>query len=431
MPPEEDYYYDTESNLWLNNNRNFSSFLLNNYFKIDYESIDDFEIIYRFQNEVHNLLYRFINGRFPENYWTGKVSINLSALKKIVLTLQKRISGNPLLFKGQIATVPEMYFYPVKIVAGILSEAYILLESLIPINQTSIIVNDVKSLENWRLNSIPEDHNYLKPVFRLSEFIKNFRHLINSFFIHGSVATHEYIKNYSDLDTLVIIKSETVKNFEAILELREYIIKTNICLFQIDSLMHHGIMCFSEIDTRFYPETYFPLLIFDYSICIYSNSDSMIFYPRDVRKDTYAMLAQFYEYFSNQHFKYNYNTNAFYSKNYLQNLLILPCLYYQAMNQRYIYKKDSFEEVSKTFSSEAWLPISEASWIRLLYKNKPLLSFFFNLMLNKVVSYKLLLSLEKKLKKDLTCFQNFQGNNFKKSGFELVQKMILNLVEHV
>ncbi len=44
--------------------------------------------------------------------------------------------------------------------------------------------------------------------------------------------------------------------------------------------------------------------------------------------------------------------------------MLLPSLYYSAINHKGIFKKDSFAEVRTNFSDKEWLPIERASLIR-------------------------------------------------------------------
>ena len=57
--------------------------------------------------------------------------------------------------------------------------------------------------------------------------------------------------------------------------------------------------------------------------------------------------------------------------------MLIPCLYYSVINNRGIFKGESFVAVKKEFTSQEWHPIEIASSIRLVGKMNLVLFIYF------------------------------------------------------
>ena len=190
--------------------------------------------------------------------------------------------------------------------------------------------------------------------------------LFYSVILHGSIATNEVIP-YSDFDGLLIVKdgfvdSKRLNNFKN--ESMKLILK-------FDPLQHHGWIQIKESDLDNYPESYFPVSILEHSKLIYPSNDKQILELKisksiDYKTNLIQILNQFDKRIEN-----NWKpSNVYELKSILSQIMLIPCLYYSVINNRGIFKGESFVAVKKEFTSQEWHPIEIASSIRLGWKNE-------------------------------------------------------------
>ena len=56
--------------------------------------------------------------------------------------------------------------------------------------------------------------------------------------------------------------------------------------------------------------------------------------------------------------------NMFQLKSFLSQIMLVPCLFYSALNNKGIFKRESFEAVKINFTEQEWKPIKIASQVR-------------------------------------------------------------------
>jgi hypothetical protein len=178
-------------------------------------------------------------------------------------------------------------------------------------------------------------------INKLVKYLSNttFPLLIKSFYIHGSYSTMDYVKGISDLDTLIIIKNGTLLDYEKLLELH-YICYQSLYYFnQIDPLQHHGYIVLTEADLVYYPQNYFPVILFNYSTSVFASSDVKVCLRvnNKERQDIYLQTLKFLKENKPSDFK-----DIFHFKLYFQVLQLLPIAYLQRKNIN-VYKRYSFE----------------------------------------------------------------------------------------
>ena len=97
----------------------------------------------------------------------------------------------------------------------------------------------------------------------LSSFIDYLLNLnldgISGFWLHGSLATMDYLPGYSDCDATVIINKGSSTDPDALLCMRKELSRVSCALHNIDLLQHHGLFVVSELDLRSYHQSFFPL----------------------------------------------------------------------------------------------------------------------------------------------------------------------------
>ena len=98
---------------------------------------------------------------------------------------------------------------------------------------------------------------------------------ISSFILHGSLATLDFSKGWSDVDTFVVIKNSTLLNGEDLYEFRNYCINLKKLFYRICPLQHHGLIVFTEEEINNYSINYIPHQILNASIQFLENSDTI------------------------------------------------------------------------------------------------------------------------------------------------------------
>ncbi len=182
--------------------------------------------------------------------------------------------------------------------------------------------------------------------------------------IHGSLATRDFVYGYSDFDALIMVDKATCKNANKLLELQMFISKVSVFLYLHDPLQHHGVFVLSEIDCLSYPEAFFPLELFSYSAEIFSNTETQYVAIRDdfiERKNAFISSTSTIKGLLNNHAKLQY---AYDLKALLQTVVLLPVFYLQIKNSRYYYKRNAIYTARADFTDKEWSIIDDVTSLR-------------------------------------------------------------------
>ena len=129
------------------------------------------------------------------------------------------------------------------------------------------------------------DKDYVKNIFDIFEFVNlHLSHFLNNFILHGSLATVDYSKGWSDVDTFVIINNDTMMNFEKLIALREKCLNLKNVFYKICPLQHHGLIVFTEADLRAYQMNYIPIEALE-DACEFLASAQSLVVSLDNRKE--------------------------------------------------------------------------------------------------------------------------------------------------
>lgn len=220
--------------------------------------------------------------------------------------------------------------------------------------------------QHYNLTILRYDGN-LPVVTEILDLIeKHYSKLFCAVIIHGSVATKEVIP-YSDFDGLLIVKDDFI-NSNKLVKFKNESMKL---ILKFDPLQHHGWFQIKESDLLSYPESYLPISILEHSKLMYPKIDSITFNIKpSEQKDFKRSLVQILNQFENR-IRNNWQPrNVYQLKSMLSQIMLIPCLYYSAVNNKGIFKRDSFDAVKDQFAIEEWNPIVIASEIRLQWKNE-------------------------------------------------------------
>ena len=210
---------------------------------------------------------------------------------------------------------------------------------------------------------------FLSPLQDVQKISRSMENGIEGLYLHGSLATNDFVKGWSDCDTLCVVSTDTLKSPKRLLSLRSQLIRMRGYCCQIDPLQHHGASIITKYDLDSYPQTYFPLPLFDYAKSFGKDNVKEV-RLRQHTVSSYAKLFWFVSYFRRMQEKKNYSLNAYETKNLLHLIALFPSLYLQAKGVL-AYKKFSFGIAKKDFSKELWQPIEEMTVIRSKWKQLP------------------------------------------------------------
>lgn len=212
-----------------------------------------------------------------------------------------------------------------------------------------------------------KDVDYMGPVNGLKEYAsKSLKPYLSGFYLHGSLATRDYVRGWSDLDTLGIVTKKTIDSAKLILELRKRMYSARRFFYQVDPLQHHGSIILSEYGMDDYSEARFPLEIFRYSLSLLGKDREMVFRLADSRVHSLSKLFWFVSYFRGMRMAQG-NMNSYDAKNLLHSCTLFPSLYLMAKGKA-VYKKFSFGVAEKDFSREEWAVIRYVESLRSSWK---------------------------------------------------------------
>ena len=85
------------------------------------------------------------------------------------------------------------------------------------LNNNKIVVN-LKNINFKKLNKIDGSKEVKEIIYSIKE--NNILNYFDQFIIQGSIASYDFVKNWSDFDTLVIIKDNVLLDENKLLKLR-------------------------------------------------------------------------------------------------------------------------------------------------------------------------------------------------------------------
>jgi hypothetical protein len=299
------------------------------------------------QNQLRNLLNSYLNGYtfdrasaylFPRIKRTPTANHDdlLASIHALSVELQEVYDPLPTLPQACQCTQPEF-----------IAAAYRLLESLIGRVSLRTEARRFRAASMYSRDEYDmRDPVFLRPVVNLMSQASRIAGLWSRFFLHGSLATLDYERGFSDLDTFVVLRREHVVDPQLLPELQRTFYPLTSQMYCTDPLQHHGFFFVTEIDLQYYPETYFPLTLLDHAKALGDNENiSIRIRPSflEARRSVWDIL---------QYLRVKFITNAgsfrslYELKLFLSYVLLLPALFLQATG-RPTYKRFSFDLASQ------------------------------------------------------------------------------------
>ena len=332
------------------------------------------------QKELHELLNSFLNGGFSlKGFILYPLAKGISAHNKKRLEMVLCIADYLKRRKYDFSNSTE-HLNGKKIdscnFAAILSSLYRDFGLIKKPNARLKTKNRVKEFNPGRNQ---HDISYIQPLIDLKSYVnRNLKKELLAFYLHGSFATNDYIKGWSDVDTYAVVRREAVENPGTLLKMRDrfYIQRKFFC--SMDSLQHHGCMIVAEHDLDYYPETFFPIAAMNYAKTMLGPDGIDAIKVRPSSCEGISTFFWFVHYFRKLHIEKNYRMDSYSAKFLLHCITLFPTLYLQAKGIN-LYKKHSFEAAKRDFKKELWEPIGKAGEIRKNWKPVKVLPFVKNL----------------------------------------------------
>ncbi|MFH1545569.1 MAG: hypothetical protein ABIE23_05820 [archaeon] len=321
------------------------------------------------QCKLHESLYLFLSAD-NSNYLTKvfypfyDVSMNdLVSLKQLLSEI------DPIFFEQSISLLEKNSYKKIpskeyaKIISTIFGQFYSFPElKKIKTKRIKLSLNKTESFNKWAVTA--EKDSFLSPFFWLKKFVnENLQEFCSGFFIHGSFADFSFRKGWSDFDSMVLIKKGTVKDEEKLLRLREKMIKLRCFGHVFDPLQHHGPHIIVEEEMDFFPQVFFPFVLFEHSVSFFDKPNSLVFLERAEKTEIKNSLFITKEYFQEIIENRRKIKNAYDWKLFFHNFTLLPVMYLQAKGI-HCYKADSFELIGREFSKGALKPLKIVSGMR-------------------------------------------------------------------
>lgn len=317
------------------------------------------------QNNLNYLLGSFVNGGFSYRGFIlypfvkdiSKENIRkIKRLKKIAIFLNNNGYDFSNCIKKYKDNINSNTF------ASILSALYQDYSSIKTKKTTKIKKPKCKELNLSAYKKI--DLDYLCPLNELKDFAnRELKQYLLGFYLHGSLATKDYVKGWSDVDTLGIISKKTISNPNALLNLRNKFYYMRHFFYKIDPLQHHGSTVISEYDLENYCQAYFPTTIFKYAKSFFKDDKVIKFNARDFSSEALKSLFWQVSYFRKLNEKTSFNLGGYETKTLLHYVTLFPAIYLQAKGKP-MYKKFAFDIAEKDFKKEEWQVIDNVSSIR-------------------------------------------------------------------
>ena len=130
-----------------------------------------------------------------------------------------------------------------------------------------------------RSRYIAEDGAYRQKIAELLDFAqKRLSPHLTHFFLHGSLATLDYAKGWSDVDTLLVLRDETVTDGKRLLEFRALCLESWELFLKICPLQHHGFILSTQSELLRYPSHTMPPPVLEESLAILPGQGAVRFH---------------------------------------------------------------------------------------------------------------------------------------------------------
>ena len=193
------------------------------------------------------------------------------------------------------------------------------------------------------------------------KYLKNY---FSSLSLVGSLSSLDYIPGLSDMDTLLIIKRKTLLQPDILKKARKAVLSSLPFFYWVDPLQHHGHIVISEVDLKWYPQTFFPLLLLEEGIPLGASAQSFQYSDRDCRFERFGNAWIGTSSFMINNKRVDRWRDPHQLKMHLQVAQLIPVLLNQVLGI-YRGKPEAFSNLKPHYSKKAWHLIEQSTRMRI------------------------------------------------------------------
>jgi hypothetical protein len=209
-----------------------------------------------------------------------------------------------------------------------------------------------------------DDVDYLRPVFEFSSYARRcLQSWTCAVLLHGSLASLDYVDDYSDFDTIMIVAKHTLSKSLELELFRKAYRRSLGYLYWFDPLQHHGHIVLTEYDLGWYPERILPVAVFENARSLTDKQLKIDFLVRDSTNECLNEFGRVVRVFKGRATQPCVPQDPWTTKGFLSELMLLPSIYCQALGYQ-CYKKYSFEIARETIPQSIWNVMDDATEIR-------------------------------------------------------------------
>ena len=215
--------------------------------------------------------------------------------------------------------------------------------------------------------------------------------IVDYFLIHGSLSSNDFVRGWSDLDSIVVLDDNIMTDISRLFDLRAATKEVGRRLLEIDKHQHHGLQFIRRSDTAFYPESYLPISIMSDAIDISDNSTPTIEFgvrnskieQLDRWNSIEDILSRAAEKGRLEHHKYqgefllgefkNTENNMYQLKYFISLMCVIPCYFYNILGE-YPNKSTAISDIKKILSNRSLMFLDQISEIRSSWSEFPIVS---------------------------------------------------------
>ena len=191
----------------------------------------------------------------------------------------------------------------------------------------------------------------------------------SGYFFTGSVADGRIAYNYSDVDTVMIVRNEVLKQPEELMTLRKYTVDLLRYFYAIDPLQHHGHFLVSELELSYYDQHFLPLSLWHEVVPILNIRKLALCERTD--PDSRLMVLKSMACTSQKWCRDGLPHEDLYQLKAAVSLVqLFPAVYLQSLGD-FVTKRDSFEKARGHFPEQLWDPILRATALRAQWPRLP------------------------------------------------------------
>ncbi len=157
-------------------------------------------------------------------------------------------------------------------------------------NKNKVIISTKKFSNNLISNKIKNK----KKILRSISFLKKnkFDIFFKFFLVQGSLSNNDFIDGWSDFDSFVVIKNDTILNYKKLIKLQKKLREFYNLVLKYSPFQHHGIIIYTEYDLNNYESGFLPTEALQENINIFRKEKIKFYKTKSKKKLSAEILKQ-------------------------------------------------------------------------------------------------------------------------------------------